>query len=67
MAQKQKRVSKATRDAEQCDARATHGAPQVPTADEERAAPTAASPEVTEAYEDYLEKGANHPGEGRLP
>ncbi|MBW8826169.1 MAG: hypothetical protein JF603_07455 [Acidobacteria bacterium] len=67
MAEKQKRVSKATRESEQRDAQAEHGAPQVPTADEERAAPKAASPGAAEAYKDYLEQGANHPGEGRTP
>lgn len=67
MAEKKKRVSKATRDVEQRDAHAEHGAPQVPTAEEERRAPTSASPEAAAAYEDYLETGANHPGEGRIP
>ena len=67
MAEKKKRVSKETRDVEQRDAHAEHGAPQMPTSEEERMAPTSASPEAAKAYEDYLEKGANHRGEGRTP
>jgi hypothetical protein len=65
----QERITQATKDAEHADATAEHGAPQVPTAAESEAADRhgAASPETKEAYEDYLEKGANAKGEGRLP
>ena len=65
----QERISGATRQAAERDAEAEHGAPQVPTAAEAAAADRhgAADPEVAEAYQDYVEKAADHPGEGRLP
>lgn len=65
----EQRISDATKNADRADAKAEHGAPEVPTAAEaaaaERSAP--ASEETREHYEDMLDKGANHPGEGRLP
>lgn len=63
------RITQATKDAERADAQAEHGAPQVPTAAESDAAERhgEASPEAKEHYQEYLEKGANAKGEGRLP
>ena len=65
----QERITQATKDAEHADAKAGHDAPQVPTAAESAAAERhgKASPEAKEAYQDYLEKGADAKGEGRLP
>lgn len=67
--QPQERISDATKEAARRDAEAEHGAPQVPTAAESEAADRhgPVSGEVKEAYEDYVEKGANAKGEGRLP
>jgi hypothetical protein len=67
--QPQERMTQATKDAAARDAKAEHGAPQVPTAAESAAADEhgAASPETAEHYEEMLEKGANAKGEGRLP
>lgn len=67
--QPQERITDATKDADRADARAEHGAPQEPTAAESAAADGngPASETTREHYEDMLEKGANHPGEGRLP
>jgi hypothetical protein len=63
------RITNATKDAEHADAKAEHGAPQVPTAAESEAADRngGASPETKQNYEEMLEKGANAKGEGRLP
>ena len=65
----EERISQATKDADRADAKAEHGAPQVPTAAESEAAERhgEVSPDTREHYEDMVEKGANHPGEGRLP
>ncbi|MCU1375220.1 MAG: hypothetical protein JWO68_2506 [Actinomycetia bacterium] len=65
----QERITQATKDAEHADAKADHGAPQVPTAAEADAAERhgEASPEAKEHYEEYLDKAANAKGEGRLP
>ena len=69
MADKSEKISDATKDAEARDAKAKHGAPQVPTADEAAAADAngGASPETAEAYEDYLDKAKDAKGEGRIP
>lgn len=56
-----------TRAAEQAEASAAHGADQVPTADEERAAPDHAAPETASHYQEMREKGAHVQGEGELP
>jgi hypothetical protein len=61
------RISDATREAAERDAKAEHGAPQVPTEEEEAAAPDRAADGVGEAYGEYLDKAANQPGEGRIP
>jgi hypothetical protein len=65
----EERITQATKDADRAAANAEHGAPQVPTPEEEAAAERhgAASPETAEHYEEMLEKGANAKGEGRLP
>jgi hypothetical protein len=62
-----KRISDDTRASEERDARAEHGASQVPTAEEEQAAPKAADPQATKAYEEYLDKAKDAKGEGRIP
>ena len=69
MADKQERISNATKDAEHRDAQAEHGAPQVPTAAEREAADRhgKADPKTGEHYEEMLERGAHQKGEGRLP
>ena len=69
MADKQERITDATKDADRKAAHAEHGAPEVPTAAEMDAAGQhpQASPETAEHYEEMTEKGANHKGEGRLP
>lgn len=69
MADKQERISKATKEAEHRDAQAEAGAPQVPTAAEEEAAirHPMADESTKEHYEEMLERGANQRGEGRLP
>lgn len=65
----EERITQATKDAEHADAKAEHGAPQVPTPEEAAAAdsngPT--DPKVKETYEEYLETGAEVKGEGKLP
>jgi hypothetical protein len=68
MAEKQEKITQATKDAERAEANAEHGAPQVPTADESAAAEKNTVSESTrEGYEEMLEKGANQQGEGRIP
>jgi len=69
MADKQEKITDATKEAEARDAKAEHGAPQVPTAAEAEAADRkgGADPEAAEAYEDYLDKAKDAKGEGRIP
>jgi hypothetical protein len=69
MADKQARISDATKDADRKAMNAEHGAPEVPTAAESEAAERhgKASPETSEHYKDMTERGANQKGEGRLP
>lgn len=56
-----------TREAERAAADAEHGAPQVPTPEEERAAESnTVSPGVSENYQEMTERGANQQGEGRI-
>lgn len=62
------RPSRATREEEAREARASAGAPQVPTVDEEKAADSnELDPSVTEHEQEMNERGANQKGEGRLP
>jgi hypothetical protein len=65
----QPRISDATREVAARDASAEHGASEVPTAEEEAAAERygKASEQTAAEYEEALERGANQPGEGRLP
>ena len=55
-----------TLDADRRDAGAAHAADAMPTDDEEAAAPTKVDPDVAEAYEDAIERGANVKGEGQI-
>jgi hypothetical protein len=63
------KITDATKDAEQRDATAAHGAPQVPTADEAAAADRngGADPEAKKSYEEYLDTAKDAKGEGRIP
>jgi hypothetical protein len=57
----------ATRQVDEDDARAGHAADRMPTADEERIADgLEVDPEVAEAYEAAIERGANVRGEGQI-
>lgn len=69
MADKQERITDATKESDERSAEMGHGAPEVPTAAENQAAERhgKASPGVAEHYEEMVEKGANQQGEGRLP
>jgi hypothetical protein len=69
MADKQERITQATKDADRKAANAEHGAPEVPTAAEREAADRhpKASPDTAAHYEEMTEKGADQKGEGRLP
>jgi hypothetical protein len=69
MAEKNEKITDATKDAEARDAKAEHGAPQVPTAEESAAADRhgKADPKTAEAYEEYLDTAKDAKGEGRLP
>ena len=69
MAEKNEKITDATKEAERRDAQAEHGAPQVPTAEEAEAADRkgGADPAAKEAYEDYLETAKDQKGEGRIP
>ncbi len=59
-------LSDETVNADEADASAPHDADRPPTPDEEAAAPTEVDPQVAEAYEDALERGANVKGEGQI-
>jgi hypothetical protein len=62
------RPSGATREEEAREARAQAGAPQVPTAEEEKAADSnELDPSVSEHEQEMTERGVNQKGEGRLP
>jgi hypothetical protein len=68
MADQQEKITKATKDAEQADANADHGAPQTPTAEEAAAAEqNDVSPETRESYQEYVDRAKDAPGEGRIP
>ena len=55
-----------TVQADEADAGAAHGADRLPTPEEEAAAPTEVDPQVAEAYEDAMERGAAVEGEGKI-
>ncbi len=59
--------SEATKAAEEQEASASHTADRPPTAEEDAAAPGAASSETEKDYKEMAEKGANVKGEGELP
>jgi hypothetical protein len=69
MAEKNEKITDATKQAERRDAQAQHGAPQVPTADEAAAADRhgPASDDAKESYEEYLDTAKDAKGEGRIP
>jgi hypothetical protein len=67
MADKTQRISDKTRASEQRDAKAEHGAPEVPSAEEDAAAPTEADPAAAKAYGEYLDRAKDAKGEGRIP
>lgn len=56
-----------TVEADRADAHAEHGANEVLTPDQEEAAErNTVSPGVAGTYQEQAERGANHPGEGRI-
>jgi hypothetical protein len=60
-------IDDATRQVDEDDARAGHGADRMPTPEEERIADgLEVDPDVAEAYEDAIERGANVKGEGQI-
>ena len=69
MAEKNEKITDATKQAEAKDAQAGHGAPQTPTADESATADRkgSADPKAKESYEEYLDKAKDAKGEGRIP
>ena len=69
MAEKNEKISDATKESERRDAKAAHGADQILTKEEVEAADRKgkADPEAAEAYEEYLDKAKDAKGEGRLP
>ena len=62
-------VNDETRATEDEDAQIGADPDRMPTPDEEAAAERGAAeaPDVSEAYKEQAERGANHPGEGRTP
>jgi hypothetical protein len=69
MAEKNEKISDATKDAEQRDAHAAHTAGDRPTPEESAAADKKgkADPKAAEAYEEYLDTAKDAKGEGRIP
>jgi hypothetical protein len=68
MADREKRVSDATRDADRRDAEKAHEPDRMPTDEEERLAEEHdVDPEAAEHYEEMAERGADQQGEGRVP
>ena len=60
-------VDDATRQVDEEDARASHGADRMPTPDEERRADELElDPDVAESYDEAIERGANVKGEGQI-
>ena len=52
--------------ADEADANTAHDADRPPAPEEEAAAPTAVDPQVAEAYEEAIERGAGVKGEGQI-
>jgi hypothetical protein len=69
MAEKNEKITDATKESEKRDAKAMPGADQILTKEEAEAADRVgeASPEAKEAYEEYLDKAKDAKGEGRIP
>jgi len=69
MAEKNEKITDATKEAEARDAKAAHGAPQRPTSEESAAADRtgAADPKAKKSYDEYLDKAKDTKGEGRIP
>lgn len=60
-------TDEATRQVDEEDSQAVHGADRMPTPEEERIADELElDPDVAEAYEDAIERGANVKGEGQI-
>ena len=60
-------MDKATRQVDEDDAQSKHGADRMPTPEEEKIADSLeVDPEVADAYEDAIERGANAKGEGKI-
>jgi hypothetical protein len=60
-------VDEATRQVDEDDAKSKHGADRMPTPEEEKIADgLEVDPDVAEAYEDAIERGANVKGEGKI-
>lgn len=63
----EQKVSDATKEADRRDAHKAHQADREPTADEEaRAEELEVDESTAESYQDMADKGADHPGEGRI-
>ena len=61
------KVSDATKQADRNDAHVTANPDRMPTPEEEeRAEGLSVNPEAAESYKEQAERGANHPGEGRI-
>ena len=62
-------VDEQTREAEATEAATGPKADRAPTPEEAEAAERGAAeaPDVSDAYKEQAERGANHPGEGRVP
>ena len=59
--------SEATRAQEETEAAAAHKADRPPTGEEEKAAPTKASPESERDFKEMAKRGAEVEGEGQIP
>ena len=69
MAEKNEKITDATKDAEARDAKAAHGAPQRATPEESAAADRTgeADPKAKKSYDEYLDNAKDAKGEGRIP
>jgi hypothetical protein len=69
MAEKNEKITDATKDSEQRDFHASHDAPERPTPEESAAADKKgkADPKAAQAYEEYLDTAKDAKGEGRIP
>jgi hypothetical protein len=68
MSNERSQVTEATKEAEAEEARAEHVADRPPTREEEgQVGDRKVSDDVRTHYEEMAERGANDPGEGRIP